>query len=166
MKKIIIVENQTEGLWTNSTRSVVGVDINPDTKKFKLVHLKGCNLSVEGLLKILIKYADDMDIFSECYTRVNPYKLHIREGMSGCQTVYLHYLWDKGGFYASYSKELLHISCANKVVDFEIFIPDLTLCIDLLTENCSKEVVDNIKLTVSEPVTAEGYIIPQQTSEE
>ena len=159
MKKIFIVKNQNnKSVWSEGSRSVVGIEIVDRTLKVR--KLKGIDVTLEGFLYILKELREELNKINNEFVRVSPYKVNMKEGMSGCRKWELSFLQERDGFWIENRKDILHVSCFGKVPEQDIFIPDLALIIDDLLKATPAE--NDIQITEVEPVTPEtgGYVLP------
>jgi hypothetical protein len=159
MKKIFIIENQSnESVWSEGSRSIIGIEI--DGLVLKIRKLKGIDVTLEGFLNILWKIHYDLDQINNNYERISPYKTYCYDGLSDCKTWKISYLQKNDSFWSEKRKNILHISCFRKVPNQNIFIPDLALIIPELVNMAGDN--QEIKITETKVIEPEeeGYIWP------
>ena len=159
MKKIFIVKNQNnKSVWSEGSRSVVGIEI--EDRILKIRKLKGIDVTLEGFLYVLKELREELDKINNEFVRVSPYKVNMKEGVSGCRTWSISFLQEHDGFWIESRKDILHVSCFGKVPEQAIFVPDLALIIDDLLKATPAE--NDIRITEVEPIKPEmeGYILP------
>jgi hypothetical protein len=160
MRKLYKVTQQEPVGWSsmfNDHKSIVGWEICG--KELYLTNVKGIDLTVEGFIALCQSHLDDLKKACEGYERVCPYKVE----KSYCwnrMCFKIKYLIRKGSFYQERVKDIIYLSCFEKLPNQLIFIPDLLLILDDLSklfESCG--VVEEIQ-AIKNP-EEEGFIMPR-----
>lgn len=161
MKKVFKIKYLT-GEYMGE-RSILGVEIKGNT--LSVTTLKGINITQEAFFIVVGEYLDDiMAEIADEYNRVSPYKIRIRNGMSGCVTWSIMYLQKIRNFWVERCKDIIHISMYQKIPTQDIFIPDLSLVWDDIIEHACEDFKpskDDYSISEIDMIShLDGYIIP------
>lgn len=124
MRKIFSILQPASG-WTNSTRSVVGVEVRGLNLSISI--LSGANLHEASFVALLRGPLAGPLREAAKYVRKNPVRIEIERGMSGRRAFIIHWTERIGSFFRPRRKEVLYISGTDKIAHVDCFLPDLVL---------------------------------------
>lgn len=116
-----------------------------------LRNLKGTNIKMEGFVRLLQSQFKEELKEAAKYQRICPARIYEMSGSSGRRSYNIQYVEDKCGYTISRKKELIYISCFDKIAYVEVFLPDLVLVLPNLLEEANN-IVKDISLVEVKPI--------------
>ncbi len=110
IRKVLKVSSPSD--WGSSKNAVVGLQINYGERSIEVQYLKGSMPKARNLFWALLADEDIRGLILE-YQKLGDRMLHklwSRKGASGCEDVFITEAERKGGFAATWTRRLCHIS--------------------------------------------------------
>lgn len=150
--------------------SIVSVE-NDDSLNFSINTLKGMHISRDGVLALLQKcYKRELSIALNVVKNSIKYKKIKRiidEGSSGVKDLYLSSLEEiacEDGIYYRKTKHVITITCADKIGNAKIYLPDLIVFLPYIFEE--NDDLDRIKIIELKQIDTSKYEALSEEEEE
>lgn len=127
IRKIFKITQPDSG-WTDSTRSIVGVEISDYELVIEVI--SGANLHETAFIALLRGPLAEALKHAAGYERTNPIQYKVERGMSGRRAFVIRWIEEVGSiekvmFNRLRRKEVLYISGFRKIEKVDCFLPDL-----------------------------------------